>query len=213
LQFRIGIFHTFTHQYSCQVVYSPRFSLGIGLSDGEGNERIWSVIRHVIPALRVTSPSRRIQTLGILLLFVGEEKHMGLAVSFNALFKSAFEKIKESRKELDAFYSRTNISGEELVCEGHLMLSYFRNLKEIASSDVADDICELIYGIMEMENFDAKYKGLPPSSIKTHKYMEMKQWIARRTAGRIAQGIDITKDVINAKLIGLLASCNQTLDL
>jgi len=93
------------------------------------------------------------------------------------------------------------------------MLSYFRNPKEIASSDVADDICELICAIMEMENFDARYKGIPPSSIKTHEYMELKRRIARRTAGRIAQGIDITKDVINAKLVGLLASCNQTLDL
>jgi hypothetical protein len=182
------------------------------LSNGEGCERIWSLIRHVIAQLRVAAPARRIQTLGVLLLFVGDEKQFSLAVSFNALFKLAFCKIKECNRELDEFFARTDISMEELLHEGDLMLKYFRNPTAQASSDSVDDICELIMALMEMDVFDHRHHGLPPSSIKTINYMEMKRRISRRTAGRIAEGIDVTKEVIKARLETLLTARNESME-
>jgi hypothetical protein len=70
----VRIFHCFAHVFQCQALYSPRMIEGIGLSNGEGNKRVWSRERHVIPSLRVVTPGKRFQILTELGLFVAEEK-------------------------------------------------------------------------------------------------------------------------------------------
>lgn len=47
--------HAYAHQWACQLVYNPRMKGGMGLSDGEGVERLWSSMRMLIPILRVVS--------------------------------------------------------------------------------------------------------------------------------------------------------------
>ena len=34
--------HAYGHEWACQLVYNPRMVPGMGLSDGEGTERLWS---------------------------------------------------------------------------------------------------------------------------------------------------------------------------
>ena len=36
--------HSYRHQWSCQIVFGPRFSIGLGLTDGEGVERVWALL-------------------------------------------------------------------------------------------------------------------------------------------------------------------------
>ncbi|EJD33614.1 hypothetical protein AURDEDRAFT_76862 [Auricularia subglabra TFB-10046 SS5] len=45
---------------SCQLVYSPRLKEGLGLTDGEGVERLWSRLRKLISILRGVHRKRRI---------------------------------------------------------------------------------------------------------------------------------------------------------
>jgi hypothetical protein len=52
--FGISVFHAYGHQWPCQIVYHPRKRTGFGLSDGEGCERLWSALKHLIPVLRVS---------------------------------------------------------------------------------------------------------------------------------------------------------------
>jgi hypothetical protein len=52
--FAISVFHAFGHQWPCQIIYHPRKCLGFGLTDGEGCERFWNLIRKLIPCLRVS---------------------------------------------------------------------------------------------------------------------------------------------------------------
>ena len=40
--------HSYAHQWACQLVYNPRLQEGFGLTDGEGDERIWSRLRKLI---------------------------------------------------------------------------------------------------------------------------------------------------------------------
>jgi Kyakuja-Dileera-Zisupton transposase len=54
LIFALAVFHAFGHQWPCQIIYHPRKQPGFGLSDGEGCERFWSSIKHLIPTLRVS---------------------------------------------------------------------------------------------------------------------------------------------------------------
>ncbi|EJD38988.1 hypothetical protein AURDEDRAFT_19055, partial [Auricularia subglabra TFB-10046 SS5] len=54
LVFGVSVFHAYGHQWACQIVFHPRKRVGFGLTDGEGCERFWSAIRHLIPGLRVS---------------------------------------------------------------------------------------------------------------------------------------------------------------
>lgn len=54
IDFGISVFHAYGHQWPCQIVYHPRKRTGFGLSDGEGCERLWSALKHLIPVLRVS---------------------------------------------------------------------------------------------------------------------------------------------------------------
>lgn len=40
--------HAYGHQWACQLVYNPRLQEGMGLTDGEGTERLWSRMRRLI---------------------------------------------------------------------------------------------------------------------------------------------------------------------
>lgn len=61
LVFAVSVFHAYGHQWACQLVFHPRKREGFGLTDGEGCERFWSAIRHLIAAMRVSGvrPSPR----------------------------------------------------------------------------------------------------------------------------------------------------------
>ncbi|THU87794.1 hypothetical protein K435DRAFT_681068 [Dendrothele bispora CBS 962.96] len=53
LVFAISVFHAFGHQWPCQIIYHPRKCEGFGLSDGEGVERLWHGIQHLIAYTRI----------------------------------------------------------------------------------------------------------------------------------------------------------------
>ena len=57
MSFTISVFHAFSHQWPCQIVYHPRKRTGFGLTDGEGCERFWSALKKLIPGLRVSRVS------------------------------------------------------------------------------------------------------------------------------------------------------------
>ncbi|KAI5985254.1 hypothetical protein EDD15DRAFT_2390194 [Pisolithus albus] len=60
ISFAISVFHTFGHQWPCQLIYHPRKQEGFGLSDGEGCERFWSSIKALIPSLHVSGYHQRL---------------------------------------------------------------------------------------------------------------------------------------------------------
>ena len=49
--------HAYGHQWTCQLAYNPRFKVGLGLSDGEGVERLWSRMRKLVALTRVSAVS------------------------------------------------------------------------------------------------------------------------------------------------------------
>ncbi|KAH6911877.1 hypothetical protein BKA70DRAFT_1423629 [Coprinopsis sp. MPI-PUGE-AT-0042] len=52
--FAVSVFHAYGHRWPCQLIYHPWKCAGFGLSDGEGCERFWSMIKFLIPSLRVS---------------------------------------------------------------------------------------------------------------------------------------------------------------
>ncbi|KAF9502564.1 hypothetical protein BS47DRAFT_1310929, partial [Hydnum rufescens UP504] len=57
LLFAILVFHAYGHQWVCQLWYHPRKARIWGLSDGEGCEQFWSMLRRLIPGMHVTGVS------------------------------------------------------------------------------------------------------------------------------------------------------------
>ncbi|KAH7905288.1 hypothetical protein BJ138DRAFT_1017919 [Hygrophoropsis aurantiaca] len=73
LQFRTTAMHAYGHDWACQLIYNPRMSLGLGLSDGEGVERLWSRIRKLITLERSSARNRRIWLLDRQAAAIGED--------------------------------------------------------------------------------------------------------------------------------------------
>ncbi|KAF8439951.1 hypothetical protein L210DRAFT_3612485 [Boletus edulis BED1] len=47
--------HAYGHEWACQLVYNPRLAEGLGLSDSEGTERLWSRLIRLIGIERSSS--------------------------------------------------------------------------------------------------------------------------------------------------------------
>ena len=64
----IGMFHVHGHQDQCYARYAPRFILGMGLSDGEVMERLFSILNGASTLARTMTLAHRTETL---------DSHMG----------------------------------------------------------------------------------------------------------------------------------------
>ncbi|KAK0442762.1 uncharacterized protein EV420DRAFT_1726806 [Desarmillaria tabescens] len=50
LVFATSVMHSYGHQWACQLVYNPRLTDGLGLTDGKGVEQFWSCLWKLIDA-------------------------------------------------------------------------------------------------------------------------------------------------------------------
>lgn len=50
--FATSALHAYGHEWACQLIYNPRLRVGLGLTDGEGTERLWSRLRRLIGITR-----------------------------------------------------------------------------------------------------------------------------------------------------------------
>ncbi|KAA1080869.1 hypothetical protein PGT21_050213 [Puccinia graminis f. sp. tritici] len=63
LHFGTSVFHSYVHNWKCQLEFSPRFNTGWGLSDGEGLERLWSYLSPLVSPLRYATRNHRLGSL------------------------------------------------------------------------------------------------------------------------------------------------------
>jgi len=47
--------HAYGHEWACQLIYNPHIVQGLGLSDGEGTEHLWSRFTKLIGIERASS--------------------------------------------------------------------------------------------------------------------------------------------------------------
>ena len=57
LRFATTAMHAYGHEWACQLVYNPCVTSGLGLSDGEGTEQLWSQFIKLIGIEQVSSVS------------------------------------------------------------------------------------------------------------------------------------------------------------
>src|SRR5260221_8014051 len=78
LSWGVSIFHTYRHQWACQLWYHPHKDTLWGLLDGEGCERFWSKLCHLISRLCVMGYHHRLFVLDMQIEHITTKKHFQL---------------------------------------------------------------------------------------------------------------------------------------
>ncbi|OSD02619.1 hypothetical protein PYCCODRAFT_1410600 [Trametes coccinea BRFM310] len=91
LIFATSVMHAYGHQWACQLVYNPRLREGLGLSEGEGTERVWSQFRILIGVTRTSGRERRVWILDQHAKYVNEKAREELGAWIRSRFKNGVE--------------------------------------------------------------------------------------------------------------------------
>ncbi|OAV85642.1 hypothetical protein PTTG_30373, partial [Puccinia triticina 1-1 BBBD Race 1] len=108
LTFGTSVFHSFVHEWSCQVKYNPRLNPWWGLSDGEGLERLWSFFSQLVSALCVSTRLHRLTRLQAQADYYTQNL---MEMTANWLFKRlvyATEVVRSSTSELSKLHAKEN---------------------------------------------------------------------------------------------------------
>ncbi|KAF6747718.1 hypothetical protein DFP72DRAFT_821404 [Ephemerocybe angulata] len=80
LLFATSVMHAYVHVWSCQLHYNPRMKRGLGLTDGENVERLWSALRRLIGVCRNSAAHRRIWLIDRQVGAIAQERRGELGV-------------------------------------------------------------------------------------------------------------------------------------
>ncbi|XP_027035703.1 uncharacterized protein LOC113664303, partial [Pocillopora damicornis] len=98
----IPIFHCYGHKASCQIKYSPRRIDGIGLTDGEGTERLWAFLRDYSRITKEMAADKRIDVLTDGLLHYGDQLREKFGPSLKRKFRRSKEILQNSTEKIDS---------------------------------------------------------------------------------------------------------------
>ncbi|KAG1740564.1 hypothetical protein EDD22DRAFT_982220 [Suillus occidentalis] len=78
LRFATTAMHAYSHEWACQLKYNPQMCIGLGLSDGEGTERLWSRFVKLIGIQHSSSRQRRLWLIDRQVAAIGLEMQVDL---------------------------------------------------------------------------------------------------------------------------------------
>ena len=208
LIFGIGIFHIYAHDYIYQAIYSPRVLVGIAWTDGEGCERFWSAIRHLIPSCRCSAKSTRLQVLTHITIDIVERRLFGLSRLLCLRYLDADERIVEAEKNLQKIKGENALFSKEYIGAQAISMRTFLNRPPI--TPIIDDEEKVFIQVsalieakaMLLEMFIAE----KPANIN---WSQIQQEIYRRMDGRLPQ--DWAPIQLVAKLDQLLRTVSSDL--
>ncbi|KAH9813697.1 hypothetical protein DFH28DRAFT_1128352 [Melampsora americana] len=94
LKFGTSAFHSYVHEWACQLHYNPRMNKGWGRSDGEGLERIWSFLSPLVSPLQYSTKQHWADALHL------KATHRNAVTRANAV-RASWIKVKEYERLLD----------------------------------------------------------------------------------------------------------------
>ena len=182
---------------------------GMGWTDGEDVERLWSDSRHVIAVNQSTGAYTRRQTLTNLNMAIGRSRVRNFP---NAARKKILKMLKtgqEAQKELMSYCLSNNVSVEILQQEASSMKAFL--LKSANSTiHIEDDICEHLQAMEDFRTFELVHaQAVETAGMAWIKY---RLDIALKTEGRISQDLDITWQVLEAHVLRLLKIAGQAME-
>ncbi|KAE8181555.1 hypothetical protein CF336_g8875, partial [Tilletia laevis] len=91
----VSVFHSYGHDFDCQLKFSPRRTPGFGLTDGEALERLWSSLADLVSITRDMSEADRLSTLSARLHKLARSHRLDLM----ATCQRRLRKIASSREQ------------------------------------------------------------------------------------------------------------------
>ncbi|EFP93985.1 uncharacterized protein PGTG_19939 [Puccinia graminis f. sp. tritici CRL 75-36-700-3] len=108
MKFATAVFHSYVHDWACQLKFNPRYNKGWGLTDGEGLERLWSYLSPLVGPQRYATRNRRLGGINHRSVFhnmLGMEK---LLLTLKRKTLHAITHQKDARTNLDKLLSQPN---------------------------------------------------------------------------------------------------------
>ncbi|KAJ6630057.1 hypothetical protein B0H10DRAFT_2172881 [Mycena sp. CBHHK59/15] len=100
ITFAVSVFHAFGHEWACQLLYHPRKRVGFGYTNGEGCERFWQSIRHLIPHLRISRYHNRLYILDAQIEHAQEASLFRLAEWIHRHYRHSVQKRADATEAL-----------------------------------------------------------------------------------------------------------------
>jgi hypothetical protein len=110
-------FHSYGHKVSCQIIFGPRRCKGIGLSDGETMERLWSYLRRYSRMTKEMRPSHRIDVLTSALVYYGILRKENLGSLILTRWDRALKSKSLAEESLQEKMANIGISNFETIEE------------------------------------------------------------------------------------------------
>ncbi|KAJ7327954.1 hypothetical protein DFH08DRAFT_710067 [Mycena albidolilacea] len=98
--FAVSVFHAFGHEWACQLLYHPRKRVGFGFTNGEGCERFWKSIQHLIAHLRICGYHNRLYTLDAQIEHADEASRFRLGEWIGLRYRHCRQKRSEATNGL-----------------------------------------------------------------------------------------------------------------
>lgn len=143
LKFGTSAFHSYVHEWACQLIYNPRLNKGWGKSDGEGLERVWAFLSSLVSPNRYATKQHRLDTVNL------RSQHKNDLSRINAgnlepyqfrsldcdelIDKSFFECVSSARstsrklREVERLVEEAGQTLCKLQAEGDYSVDYFSN--------------------------------------------------------------------------------------
>lgn len=115
VKFSIPIFHAYGHKMRCQVLYGPRRTPGIGLTDGESLERLWSYLGKFSAITKEMTPENRTDLLTEALMHYGRKIRDRICTSLPGKMEKAVILENSSKNSLHELLEPLSGVSEENV--------------------------------------------------------------------------------------------------
>ncbi|KAH9822566.1 hypothetical protein DFH28DRAFT_1181288 [Melampsora americana] len=149
LKFATSLFHSFVHEWSCQLDYNPRLNDGWGLSDGEGMERIWSDFEPLVRPLRYSTKQHRLTALNFRAMHRNERGRVKSAARALQHLRQTQKIMSEARGTLK-FLHRSHGHTEEYFKQ------QWERKKVIQSQTISQTSADYLEHVGELVNLEEK---------------------------------------------------------
>ncbi|KAJ7588018.1 hypothetical protein C8J56DRAFT_889864 [Mycena floridula] len=196
LQLATSAMHAYGHQWSCQLVYNPRLHLGLGLSDGEGVERLWSKLRKLIGVQRRSGRSRRIWLIDRQADAVARELRDGLGDWIvNRFSKGVGPQSDKAREQVRQAKVSLHILRQQWEDQKKTQLS----LRAHSPAKLKKEVSKVLALHAQIEGLDASIRMARKAITEAH---------VTRMSLKLLIDLKETQDLLKRQAEGLYASLN-----
>ncbi|KIJ34732.1 hypothetical protein M422DRAFT_181663, partial [Sphaerobolus stellatus SS14] len=151
LAFAVSVFHAYGHQWPCQLLYHPRKVEGFGLSDGEGCERFWSMLKRLIPSLRVSGRYRRRWMIDRQIHHIKKDNLRTLVSFIQRKRKACMKQINTANKVLQQHTITDTVLREEWRAQVVAQTAPIKRYSKSAADAVVESILDMRAERQEMQ--------------------------------------------------------------